>query len=197
MAVNKPSILGTGVWIDPRVKFGTGVTIGHCSCIGYPEEKETSLEIKDSVSIGAFCVISMGSVLENKVELEHYSRVDSNSRIGEGTKLLYGSRVHYKVEIGRNCIIGGANCVDRTIIGNNVRLFGRLVHRQDKTGDWHETEEPSPRIEDDVLIGANAIIVGGITIGKGSIIAAGEVVTKDIPPYSFFKYGEYRPRKIK
>ena len=39
-------------------------------------------------------------------------------------------------------------------------------------------------IEDDVWIGANAIVLKGVTIGEGSIIAAGAVVTKNVPAYS-------------
>ena len=39
-------------------------------------------------------------------------------------------------------------------------------------------------IEDEVWIGANVTILSGITIGKGAIVAAGSVVTKDVPPYS-------------
>lgn len=39
-------------------------------------------------------------------------------------------------------------------------------------------------IEDDVWMGARCMVMPGVTIGRGSIIAAGAVVTKDIPPYS-------------
>jgi maltose O-acetyltransferase len=39
-------------------------------------------------------------------------------------------------------------------------------------------------IEDDVWIGTNAIILPGVRLGKGSIVAAGAVVTKDVPPYA-------------
>ena len=39
-------------------------------------------------------------------------------------------------------------------------------------------------IEDDVWIGGNVVILKGVTIGKGSVIAAGTVVTKDIPPHT-------------
>lgn len=39
-------------------------------------------------------------------------------------------------------------------------------------------------IDDDVWIGAGAIILTGVTIGKGSVIAAGSIVTKDVEPYT-------------
>ncbi len=194
MTVNNsnPTIIGNGVWIDPRVQFGENVTIGHGSCIGFPDEDESELKIMDNVSIGAFCVISMGSVIEKNVSLEHYCRVDSRSTIGENTKLLYGARVHWKVTIGKDSVIGG-NAPDRTIIGNNVRHFGRLVHDQrDRSGEWDGTEEPSPVIRDRALIGANAIIIGGIEIGEDSIIAANEVVKVNVPPKSIFSHGKIK-----
>ena len=40
------------------------------------------------------------------------------------------------------------------------------------------------QVEDDVLIGANVVVLEGVTVGKGSVVAAGAVVTKDVPPYS-------------
>jgi acetyltransferase-like isoleucine patch superfamily enzyme len=39
-------------------------------------------------------------------------------------------------------------------------------------------------IEDDIWIGANAVILPGVTIGQHSVVAAGAIVTKDIPPHS-------------
>jgi len=39
-------------------------------------------------------------------------------------------------------------------------------------------------IEDDCWIAANSIVLAGVTIGKGSVVAAGSIVTKDVPPYS-------------
>jgi 2,3,4,5-tetrahydropyridine-2-carboxylate N-succinyltransferase len=194
---HNPKIIGSGVWIDPRVHFGENVTIGHGSCIGFPDEDESELKIMDNVSIGAFCVISMGSVIEKNVSLEHYCRVDSKSTIGENTKLLYAARVHWKVTIGKNCVIGG-NAPDRTIIGNNVRHFGRLVHDQrDRSGGWDATEEPSPVLRDRALIGANAIIIGGIEIGEDSVIAANEVVKENVPSKSIFSHGKIKPLKQK
>jgi UDP-3-O-[3-hydroxymyristoyl] glucosamine N-acyltransferase len=75
----------------------------------------------DNVSIGAFCIISMGSVIEKNVSLEHYCRVDSKSTIGENTKLLYAARVHWKVTIGKNCVIGGNAHADRLLQQGCIR----------------------------------------------------------------------------
>jgi len=67
-----------------------------------------------------------------------------------------------------------------TIIGKNVSL------RQNTTigAKGFSGADKSPVIEDDVTLGPNVCIIGDITIGKGSIIGAGAVVVKDIPPYS-------------
>ena len=54
---------------------------------------------------------------------------------------------------------------------------------------------PKTQIGDDVWIGCNAIIMCGVTIGNGAIIAAGSVVTKDVPPYEI--WGGNPAKKIK
>ncbi len=47
-----------------------------------------------------------------------------------------------------------------------------------------DLEERTVFIDDDAWVGAMSIILPGITVGKGSIIGAGSVVTKDVPPYT-------------
>jgi acetyltransferase-like isoleucine patch superfamily enzyme len=118
----------------------------------------------------------------------------------------YGSNVHVQwsvtfwaptrqIRLGNNVGIG-SNCVvlsDATIgndvmIAPQVALLSRSTHRYDVVGT---SMFQSPRgdkgeitIEDDVWIGFGAIILSGVRIGRGSIIAAGAVVVKDVPRYS-------------
>lgn len=79
------------------------------------------------------------------------------------------------IQIG-NYVMIGTNC-----------LFASVHHTFD---DWKKPmifQKPEFRqiaIEDDVWIGANVTVLGGVTIGRGSVIAAGAVVTKDVEPYS-------------
>lgn len=74
---------------------------------------------------------------------------------------------------------GGIYLGDRVLVGQNV-VLATLNHGMDPAhrGDLH----PAPiRIGDDVWIGANATVLPGVTIGDGAVVAAGAVVTKDVP----------------
>ena len=64
------------------------------------------------------------------------------------------------------------------VIGNNCKI-GQNVTIGGRSGIM-----TLPVIEDDVEIGANALILGPVRVGQGSIIGAGSVVVKDVPPYS-------------
>lgn len=92
--------------------------------------------------------------------------------------------------IGCNAVIGaGGGGIQ---IGNNV-LIGQSVNMHSERHNFDDTDTPIRRqgisykgivIEDNVWIGSKATILDGVTIGTGSIIGAGAVVTKSIPPFS-------------
>lgn len=65
--------------------------------------------------------------------------------------------------------------------GHNISMAGAVMaHVHDKSGN----EDLGVIIEDDVWVGAQAIILRGVKVGRGAIVAAGSVVTKSIPPYA-------------
>lgn len=102
--------------------------------------------------------------------------------------------------MGENCRINEHAFIMGARIGNNVLIapyvaimrgqknFDRLdIPMIDQGGSGYAdkvTEEQIVKIEDDVWIGRNAIIMEGITLGKGSIVGAGAVVTKSVPDYA-------------
>lgn len=92
--------------------------------------------------------------------------------------LLFNSVIHHTTEIGKNtrCGYRGMSVVIHAdaVIGQNV-LIGAHAIIGGRSG------QPAPRIEDDVYIGANACLLGGITIGRGAIIGAGAIVLRDVP----------------
>lgn len=73
---------------------------------------------------------------------------------------------------------------DRVSIGPRVMLLALSHANASKIRQNMTHHEGGIRIEDDCWIGAGAIILTGVTIGKGSVVGAGSVVTKDVDPYS-------------
>lgn len=71
------------------------------------------------------------------------------------------------------------------MIGSNVTLFhGVTLGRRDRISQAGEREIQFPVLESEVWVGPHAIIVGGVTIGRGSRIGGGSFVTENIPPFS-------------
>ena len=98
--------------------------------------------------------------------------------IGKNTRIC-GTCIHCysKIHIGDNCLIAANSQI---FDGNGHRLsFGNLAERLNLCKDAKPII-----IDDDVWIGINCIILGGVTIGRGSVIAAGSVVDKEIPPFT-------------
>lgn len=172
-----------------QIDIANSATISPYVIIGYggdPSEKKDQHKsgvttISSDVWIGSFVTIYKGAHIESGVKIDPYCRIGHNTTIGKGSRVLYGARIHDDVLIGANSIIGG-NCSNRVIIGNNVVHFGRIAHKFNvPRADWNDTEEPSLTIGDGSVIGAQALIIGDISIGKSVYIAAGEIVRNSIP----------------
>lgn len=113
---------------------------------------------------------------------------------GRNISIGYGSRINRNTELGENSGVG-RNCeiMNGVSIGNNV-MMGPDVYMCTETHEFKDTSVPMRTqgfkeikkivIEDDVWIGARVIILPGVTIGKGSVVGAGAVVPRSIPPYS-------------
>jgi serine acetyltransferase len=93
--------------------------------------------------------------------------------VGDGTR-INGASIHATnlVRIGRNCLIA-ANVMLLDSDGHGVSVADRGRH--------NPVSEPIV-LEDDVWIGANAIVLKGVTVGRGAVVAAGSVVTRDVAP---------------
>lgn len=110
--------------------------------------------------------------------------VEKKAYFGNGRQITIG----HNSGLGVNCLINGP-----LQIGNDV-MMGPDVVILTQNHKFSDLQIPMrlqghyPRkkvtIGDDVWIGIRAIILPGVTIGKGAIVAAGAVVTKDVPPYA-------------
>jgi len=96
--------------------------------------------------------------------------------IGDETSINYATRfeVHQRIEVGARC------------------LFASMIHLSDKMG----AKVAPIRIGDDCWIAHGAVIEPGVTVGRGSVVAAGAVVTKDVPEDSLALGNPARTMKL-
>jgi UDP-2-acetamido-3-amino-2,3-dideoxy-glucuronate N-acetyltransferase len=131
--------------------------------------------------------------------------VDEGARIGAGTRIWHFSHVCAGSEIGENCVFGQNTMVaDGVIIGSNVKVQNNVaiyagVEIEDDVflgPSCVLTNVTNPRsqvvrqslyeqtlIRRGATVGANATMICGITVGRYAFIAAGAVVTRDVPDY--------------
>lgn len=95
------------------------------------------------------------------------------------------------LHIGKNSRINGCHISvsEKVTIGNNVRIAPYVIIIDD---DYHDvadhfaetSKKGAITIEDDVWLAMSCKIMKGVTVGKGSVVAMGALVTKDVPPYT-------------
>jgi UDP-2-acetamido-3-amino-2,3-dideoxy-glucuronate N-acetyltransferase len=132
--------------------------------------------------------------------------VDDGCQVGEGTKIWHFCHVQKGARIGRSCVLGqNVNVANDVVIGdfvkiqNNVSIYtGTVLEDYVFLGpSCVLTNVTNPRSEVNrhglyektiirrgASIGANATVVCGITVGRYAFVAAGAVVTKDVPDYA-------------
>jgi acetyltransferase-like isoleucine patch superfamily enzyme len=141
---------------------------------------ENNTGLPDRIKIGSNCSINGYVLVYN-----HGGSVNigNDCFIGPDTRIWAAS----KIEIGNRVLISH----DVNIHDNNSHPLNAQKRHLDfteifkyglpKTADY--SEKPVV-IEDDAWIGFNAIILKGVTIGKGAIVGSGTIVTRDVPPYA-------------
>lgn len=96
-------------------------------------------------------------------------------------------RIGNRTRIGISCVlIGPVTIGNDVMLAQNIVLSGLNHPYEDVTVPISKQKVTTKeiKVEDEVWIGSNAVITAGVTIGKHSVVAAGSVVTKDVPPYS-------------
>ncbi|MGI6279458.1 MAG: acyltransferase [Acutalibacteraceae bacterium] len=140
------------------------------SCLISPESRINPRN--GEIRLGEKCNVAAGAILQGNIQMGNNSGVQANTII-----VGYGSisdkrglvKIGNNVRIASNVMIIAGNHV---FSNPNVPISGQGLEYKPIT------------IEDDVWVAGRVNIMAGVTIGKGSVIGAGAVVTKDIPPYS-------------
>ena len=154
--------------------------------------KYVRLDIKKSSKIMCIGKLNVGvkentkSKEETRITLQNYSKLEvkGNFRIGSGSDIRIFDNA--KLTLGSGYINGFSQivCAKDIEIGNDVAIAREVIIRDtdahDLIGCEHTKIKPV-KIGNHVWIGAKAMIMKGVTIGDGAVIAAGAIVTKDVP----------------
>ncbi len=150
----------------------------------------------------------INNFMENKMEKKNINNVKLGKdvkifdfvnlygcSIDDGTKIGTFVEIQKGAFIGKNCKISshtficeGVHIGNNVFVGHNVTFINDLYPRATNPDGSMQTDDDWELIEtyvkDGASIGSSATILAGITIGENSIVGAGAVVTKDVPPNS-------------
>ena len=166
------------------VSIGSDSIIDDDATVGYDLER-----IGRPTAIGTGARIRAGTVIYAGVEIGERFTTGHGALIREDTTIGDDVLVGSSVVIDGTCTVGshvsmqtGCYVPAETRIGDRVFIGPAAVLTNDKHPIRQDADLRGPTIEDDVSIGANATILPEVRLGAGSFVAAGSVVTRDVPP---------------
>lgn len=179
------SVVGEGSFLDCCVQVGYPVRARLRSSI--EEGRPPAIEEGEGAVIGENVIIRSGTVVYEKavlgdgVETGHGAVIREETVVGEGSLIGTHAVIDGRVRIGRGVRIESrAYIPPGTVIGDNVFIGPGAVLTNDRYPPSRRLQ--GPVIEDNVAIGAGAVILPGVKVGRGSVVAAGAVVTRNVPP---------------
>lgn len=138
------------------------------------EQSATAIQIGENSVIGGELLVFPDGGL---IQIGDHCFVGPDSRIWSGDEIFIGNRV---------LISHGVNIHDSIAhslsAAERHQHFVQILLRGNSA--LGAVRKAAVRIEDDAWIGFNAVIMKGVTVGKGAVVAAGAIVTKDVPPFT-------------
>ena len=167
-----------------HVSIGTGSRIDSTATIGYGVTDTTSpTQIGDGARVRSSTVIYHDVKIGDELTTGHGSIIREGSRVGDDATVGTGVVLDGDCRLGSQVSLQTRSYVPpESELGDRVFLGPYCVLTNDPVPLRGETELDGPTIEDDVSVGAQATVLPGLTIGSGAFVAAGAVVTSDVPP---------------
>jgi len=188
--------ISKGAVIYGNALIQAGTYIGENCIIGHPQRNDLTKITKEKqeitefesplITIGKDCTIRAGTIIYSEVSIGEKCQTGHNVMIREKTTIGSNTLIGTNTIIDGNVIIGECVSIQTGVyiplyskIGNNVFMgpFSKLTN--DKYMTRKEFALIGPDIEDNVSLGANSVILPGITLKRGTMVGAGSVVTKN------------------
>ena len=183
-----------------RSRVGQNAVLGEGVIIGYP----TAGILKKAASTGAGIeeMDFEGAVIGDNAVIRSNSIIYTDVDIGNNFRTGHNVLVREETIMGDNVLIGTNTIIDgRVVIGNNISIQGNVyiplnvviednvfigpcaVLANDKYPVRKRSDLKGPTLRQGASIGANATLLPGVEIGEGAMVAAGALVTRDVPPW--------------
>ena len=135
----------------------------------HPLSDVNSKDIGVNTKIWQFCVVCKGAIIGENSNIGAFCFIENNAKVGDNCTIKNGVQIWNGIEIKNNAFIGP-----------NV-VFTNDKYPKSRRGESVKKTFLHTVVEENVVIGAGSIILPGLTIGKNTFIAAGSLVTKNVP----------------
>lgn len=164
---------------EPFVEAHSGVLFGDWQVIkpflAAHETVFTGVRVENNARNSAVPLLDLKEV---NARIEPGAIIRDQVVIGDNAVVMMGATINIGAEVGAGSMIDmGAILGGRAIVGKNCHIGAGTV----LAGVVEPASAQPVRVDDDVLIGANAVVIEGVHIGKGAVVAAGAVVVEDVP----------------
>ena len=169
------------------VRLGDGADVDQGAVLGYLSPRKgisDVLEIGPNARIRSGCIIYAGSTIGSDFETGHNTIIREENRIGDHFSIWNNSVVDYGCTIGSNVKIHcNIYIAQFTVIENDVFMAPGVKIANDYHPGCPDSREcmKGPILKAGSRIGVNVTILPYVTIGEGTLVGSGSVVTKDLP----------------
>ncbi len=201
-ALIKTSLLGSLIRVYGNTVVGEDTVIDNMVILGYPRRENLVKtldmqksqqnfdllldEVSEGCEVGKRCVIRYGCVIYERVDVGdnvqfgHYVVVREDTKIGANSVIGSYTIIEGECDLGCHVIVQSNVFIPKgTVIEDDVFLGPNVVITNDKYPPSGKVI--TTRICRGAIIAANAIIIAGVEVGANSFVAAGSIVTKDVP----------------
>jgi acetyltransferase-like isoleucine patch superfamily enzyme len=193
--VGAHTLIGSGAVIHAGTELGERCTVEDCAVLGKrprlrsssnaPRGELEPLIVGVDVTICCGAVLCAGARIERGAIIGDQAHVRERAAIGQDIVVGRGSAIEYGAEIGARVLIqSGVYVTAESVVEDDVFLGPGVVTSNDDTMGRHPRGEGlrGPVFRRACRVGAGAVLVPGVVIGDEAYVAAGAVVTADVPP---------------
>jgi acetyltransferase-like isoleucine patch superfamily enzyme len=169
---------------ETRARIGANCSIDDGATVGYVHDADAPpVELGGDATVRAGTIVYAGTTIGDDFTTGHNAVVREDTTIGDDVLVGTDTTIDGAATVGSHVSLQtGVYVPTHTVIGSRVFVGPRAVLTNDPHPVRRETDLAGPVLEDGVSIGANATLLPDITVGEKAFVAAGAVVTEDIPP---------------